>query len=201
MNCLIVDARLEERAKVLAEYLQTNGHRVRRHEAQLDGPTDALLSCTAWVELAQNQDVVFLHVGDYQKNAPLFFNWARTKLPVFCYTGTAAPAEIEDVCGTPGSHVLCPEPAGLSEAAGHRLVAVVSRWLGCIAGRTDSERFVEGWHRVRDLDVRKEASLASLEKQLADILKESLWTPAQEVDDRLRIRLQQLRDRRIAWEI
>jgi len=199
MNCLIVDSRTEERAEVLEEYLRSNGHQVLRHTDQLDALPGAPIPCPAWVELAQNRDIVFLHVGDYQRNALQFFAHVLPALPVFCYTGTAAPIEIAAQCSSPGIHVLCPDPTGTDAAAGQRLVAVVSRWLGCIEGRSDSGRFVDAWHRVRNLDVEKENSLQALENELGIILMEFEWTPEMAVTIELRDRLRTVKALRADW--
>jgi hypothetical protein len=201
MNCLVVDARRERRAEILTSYLRDTGHQVQRHFDQLDIHADMPLPPQTWVDLIENENVVFLHIGEYQRNAPLFFAYAFPRLPIFCYTGTAPPADIAQRCGTPGSHVLCPVDIGADEDSGHRLVAVVSRWLGCIESRNDAERFVDAWHRVRDVDAEKEKRLKRLESDLCRALRKSNWTPTQVVDDQLRGLLKPVMDLRNEWGI
>jgi hypothetical protein len=200
MNCLIVDAFSEGRTAVLAEYLRSNGHAIVMHAAQLEAPPGPHLLCPAWVKLIHKQDAVFLHVGDRQKNTCSFLN-ALGSLPVFCYTGSEAPAEIVGGCGAPGPHVLYPEGIGGSEASGHRLVAGASLWLRHIVGRVGPERFAEAWHSLRNLDMEKEESLEELEKRLGRTLRESHWTPEQAPHDQLRGQLKIVKDQRIEWGI
>ncbi len=201
MNCLIVDALNEGRVEPLVAYLQARHHQVVHHSDQLTVTAGAHLPSPEWKNLVEHKDIVFLHVGDQQKHAGLFFKFALSALPVFCYSGGEAPGDIALACHTQGARVVCPEALGRSRKYGERLLAVALRWLGPIEVRNDPERFVDAWRQIRDLDMVKEERLASLDNQLVATLTAHSWTPAQAMTSELRLGVEKLTTNRVRWGI